>query len=348
MGTKKEVALIYARQSVGGGSTSFTAHLVEGFRRAGLPYRLLRIDERPKRPRRLAKYDNIILETATPDELRDIVRSQPSVLLAPEHSKKLPEDHLLKDLMALGMRVVIHDPNEFIARKNIGIYDHLDDRSLIKRPLAIRPSMKTHFKDALFIPHPYVPEFSEWQGADLAKRKTGCSIARLTFVKRPIIILDANRLLPKSDHIQFHGAENRMFTHFRLAKDYPEFKQGGYTMPLVWGISARKAREYALAVDMTYFPQDGGGSQYTFMEAWDAGSVNVIHKDWLRYEGEMADGVNCLAIEGPEELAALVKQLKSPAFIKRLKKISQDGYAHLIKEHDAVAVAKRYHQVLTR
>jgi hypothetical protein len=345
----QEIALIYAREQVGGGSTSFTVHLYEGFKQAGIPFRLLRFTDRPKRPRRLAGYTGVIAEYVTPDEMRAIVRSQPSVLLAPEHSRHLPEPDILSSLAADGMRLVIHDPNEFMARTHAKIFDHLQNRSIIKRPIAIRPSMKTHFKDAVFIPHPYWREYEGWQGKDLMKRGAGCTIARLTFVKRPTIILDANRLLTPAMQIKIHGAENRLFTYTKVLPHYPEFKQGGYNLPLEWGISARMARQHRFAVDMTYFPEDGGGSQYTFMEAWDAGSVNICHKDWLRYEGEMKHRVNCWAVESPEELAKLIKNSYSSKSLQtELRKISVASTEHLERKHDPATIARAYYKELTR
>lgn len=346
----QEIALIYGRKDVGGGSTSFTVHLHEGFQRAGIPFKLYRFADAAGKPSRtLAKYEGVRCTYITPDEAKQIVKRQPSVLLAPEHSRNLPEDGILATLVKLGMRLVIHDPNEFqVSKRAKEIYDHLQDRSIIKRPICIRPSMKTHFKDAVFIPHPYARAFDQHMGDNLSKRRSACSIARLTFVKRPTIIMDANRLLPEELRIAFHGAENRLFTYTKLLGKYPEFTQGGYNLPLAWHVSARMAAQYRFAVDMTYFPEDGGGSQYTFMEAWDAGAVNVIHQDWLRYKGEMVDGENCIAVDGPEMLARIIESAQKPANRKRLQEISARGTAHLIENHDPATVARAYYKELTR
>jgi len=131
-------------------------------------------------------------------------------------------------------------------------------------------------------------------------------------------------------------------------KGYP-ISQGGHTLPLKWGVSARKARRYALCVDLTYIPEDGGGSQYSFMEAWDAGAVNVIHRDWLRYRGEMVDDANCLTVQNAQELADLVKLVgKNSGFREELKSISKVSTAFLEHEHNPVAIAKRYYEVLAK
>ncbi len=342
---KKPISLFYARQGVGGGSTSYTVHLMAGMILAGLPATLYRLTDKPRKPKMLAAYEGITCEYVTPDQARAIVRSTPSLLLAPERDDKLPAPGLLTELMREGLRVVIHDPNEFMSLKGDkkGVFNHLDDRSLVKDPICIRPSMKEHFPKATFIPHPYTRQFDGWRGHDLRKRLSACSIARLTFVKRPRIILDANRLLDPAQHIKFHSLENRLFT-FSLKGKYPEVTQGGYNLPLEWGASAVMAAKYRFAVDMTYFPMDGGGSQYSFMEAWDAGCVNVIHKDWLRYAGEMDDGVNCWAVSGPEELADIIRNHKKHE--RKLDQISRQGAEAALNQHDAAAVARRYYKEL--
>lgn len=349
MSLKTPISLFYARDGVGGGSTSFTIHLVKGMQMAGIPVTLYRFTSKPKESRTLASYEGIVCHFVTADEAKAIVQSGPSLLVAPEASAKLPCPTLVEDLMRLGMRVVIHDPNEFMSTrgKKKGVFNHLDDRSIVKDPICIRPSMKEHFPSATFIPHPYLREFSGYVGGDFTKRKAACSIARLTFVKRPKIILDTNRLLLPQDQIAFHSLENRLCT-FALKSKYPELTQGGTNLPLVWGISAKYAAGYRYAVDMTYFPMDGGGSQYSFMEAWDAGCVNVLHKDWLRYKGEMAHGHNCYAVESAEEIASLIADIKTKRTCRQLMlDISKRG-VEALEVHDPIKVARRYHKELTR
>lgn len=341
----KKIALIYARKTPGGGTTSFTIHLYTAMKMAGIDVKLYRFTDHPRNPRMLAKYKDVITEFLTPEAAMKMVKRKSALLIAPEHSKNLPQPDLIRDMMKAGMRVRIADPNEF------DVYDYVTDetRKFIKRPICIRPTMKKFFEDAFFIPHPYIRVFKGWQGKDLHEREAACSIARITFVKRPQIILGANRLLPRDMRIVMHGAENRLFTYHKLMKDFPEFKQGGHNLPLVWGISAREARKYKLAIDMTYFPNDGGGSQYSFMEAWDAGTVNVVHTDWLRYKGEMEDGKNCITVKGPNTLASLIKEAeKSKSFRKKLREISKEGTRHLESYHDPLTIARKFYKELTR
>jgi len=335
---KTKIALFYARKEVGGGSTSFTVHLYRAMQMAGIEVTLYRFraeGSKPRKPQDLAKYTDTLCHYITQREALAVVRDTTSLLVAPEHSKKVANGVDLKQLMKKGMRIVLHDPNEFKT------FDHLE-KDLVIEPICIRPTMQRFFPSATFIHHPYVREFAGDQGGDLEFRKSAATIARLTFVKRPDILLNTNRLLDTTNRVVFHGAENRMFT-FTRAKAYPEFKQGGYGLPMVWGASARAIREYAMMPDMTYFPDDGGGSQYTFMESWDAGAVVVVNRDWLRFEGEMVAGKNCLAISSADEMADLIRNRDQLG----LETIAATATESLETLHDPVRVAKMYAWHLT-
>jgi hypothetical protein len=337
---KTKIALFYARKDVGGGSTSFTVHLYRAMKMAGIDVTLYRFHDaasKPRKPRDLASYVDTPCHFVTPKEALAVVKSTASLLVAPEHSKRLVHGVDLKRLMAEGMRIVLHDPNEF------KVFDHLDEKELVVDPICIRPTMQRFFPNATFIHHPYVREFTGHQGGDLEFRKAAATIARITFVKRPEILLDANRLLDTANRIAFHGAENRLFTFVKFKEDYPEFKQGGHNLPMVWGASARAIKDYAMMIDMTHFPDDGGGSQYTFMEAWDAGAVVVVNRDWLRFPGEMVEGVNCLAISSADELADLIRNRDQAG----LETVAKTAGRSLDDLHDPILVAKRYAWHLT-
>jgi hypothetical protein len=338
---KPQLAIFYSRHEVGGGTTSFTVHLYRVLRDAGVDVRLYRFraeDSKPRKPRNIAKYEGTPHEFVTQAEALKVVNSMPSLLVAHEHPRYLPKGVDLFKLIRAGMRVVIHDPFEFK-------YDHLKDQRYIIDPICIRVTMQRFYKTAVFIPHPYHREFEGHQGGDLDVRELAASIARITFVKRPEILMDANRLLPDGCKINFHGAENRMMTHFRFKDKYPEFKQGGYNLPFIWGVSARAVRSYAFMPDMTRFPNDGGGSQYSFMEAWDAGAVVIVNCDWLHCPGEMKDGYNCLAIANPRQLADLLMRAREDWEFH--EEISANSTRHLDTVHNGLSIANQYLWTLT-
>lgn len=335
------VALFYLRRDFGGGATSFTVHLYEGMRRAGLDPKIYRLSSRGEaRERPFAKYEGVRYRNINRVEAETIVTSVPSVMVAPVHSKDIPFwTNAIADLAKAGMRIVTHDPNEF------KVYDHLGSIGKIEPLICIRPTMRKFFPTAVFIPHPYVREFPSNSAPDHKYRDLlAVSVARTTFVKRTAMIVEANSLLRKEDRVVLRGAVNRMYEHHVLLKKWPRhYKPGQGGFPLTWGASARECARAKFAVDLTYFPDDGGGSQYSFMEAWDAGTVNVIHKDWLRYEGEMRSNLNCVAVDGVEGLVSALRYGRQ----NDVSSIVDAGYKAL-KKHDAEQVARAYYEEITK
>jgi hypothetical protein len=357
----KEVSLFFMYRTFGGGTTSYTVHLAKAFMRAGIKVFIYRVKERGEEGhirRPFAKYDGIKYRNITATQALAKVRQRPALMTAPCNSKYLPfAPTIITDLMKEGMRIVIHDPNEF------EIYDHLDGKKwkFKHQPFCIRPSMLNFFPKAHFIPHPYIREY-DWIGDTPPHDKRphlAVSVARVTFVKRTEIILEANKILREEgfekDQVVLRGAENRLYTRFKLQKLFPEFKQGGTGYPMTWGASARECAKGVFALDFTLFPDDGGGSQYSFMEAWDAGTVNIIHKDWMRKSGEMnphpndrAKG-NCIAVSSAREAADwLMLYRKSRRWREDCVDIAGNGERTLERYHDPVKVANQYWEELNR
>lgn len=351
MGSDK-LALFFLYPSFGGGSTSFTVHLYRAFQEIGLHPFIYRIRQRgEENTRPFAKYEGVVYRNITIDEALKIVRKRPSLMTAACHSKHLPyAPDAIQRLMKRGMRVVIHDPNEF------KVYDYLEGAKFKQPPFCIRATMRNIYEKAVFIPHPYVRDFDAGHWTPHKDREhLAVSIARVTFVKRTHLILEANRLLENKNKIILRGAENRLYTRHVLSKKFPEYVQGQTGFPLTWGASAMEAEKAVFAVDLTYFPDDGGGSQYSFMEAWDAGAVNIVHKDWLRYVGEMnahptdrAKG-NCIAIKNPEQLADWLKLYRqSNRWRDDCKQIVLNGFKQLMSDHNPSDVADCYWEILKR
>lgn len=346
-----DVVLFYMPRAPGGGSTSFAVHLHRGMQLAGLNPMLYRVTQRGEdRTRQLAKYDGVYYRNVSPAEAERLVTSQPSLMVAACSARDTPWDtDIIPRLIAKGMRVVAHDPNEF------KIYDHHGalqalGAGKVRPVIAIRPTMLAFYPDAVVIPHPYVRCYDNDEEPLMRwPELNAVSVARVSFVKRTELILDANRLLPDNKKVVLRGAENRLYTRHRLRDLYPEFKSGSTGTPLAWHAGAKECRRASYAIDMTYFPQDGGGSQYSFMEAWDAGAVNVIHSDWLRYchqwpcemDARAASG-NCMSVGSAAELAKVLEES-----LADLAPVVHAGYAALAK-HDAATVAHAYYEELTR
>jgi hypothetical protein len=335
-----DVAIFFMLPKLGGGSTTFTAHLHRAFQAAGWQPMIYRVKKRGEDKRRsFGEYDGVFYRNVTFESATRIVRTMPSIMSAAAPSRELYDQSAIRDLMRLGMRFVVHDPNEF------KIYDHLQGwrRGTPTRPICIRPTMRKFLQEAVYVPHPYYR--SQAPRAFLTRTWHAISVARIASVKRPALILEANRLLPDDRRVRLMGAEHRLFT-WGLAKKFPEFEQCGKTFqfPMTFDASVMLCARAHYHVDMTYFPDDGGGTQYAQMEAMDAGCVNVMHQDWFRYGGELTPGRHVLAVDGPD---ALARCLRRPLERQLHLEVQRECYL-LLDKHAPDVVGGQYAEEMSR
>jgi len=336
------IALFFFRPTLGGGSTTFTAHLYEALKAVGEDPIILRVGRTSSGKRKtFGEYAGVEYMKVDVATAKEYVKSMPTLMTAPIGAKDLPEPDLIQQLIALGMRVVIHDPNEF------DIFDYLEGGKFkFKRPpFCIRPTMHRFYPEAVFIHHPYKPVTADMR---IQRSKLACSTARIASVKRSRMLLDANMEVPKVRRIELRGAEYRMYT-YNLMKKYPPeiFKQSGgeFQFPKSFEAPVLVAAEYELNFDMTRFPDDGGGTQYAQMEAMNAGTVNVMHEDWWRFgKGEMVPGKHVLTVDG---ISAIIALLKNPPSNHRRDEINANC-ATLLKRHAPKLIGGAYLQELKR
>lgn len=292
----KEVAIFFFRPWLGAGSTTYTAHLYKALTFAGHKPTIYRIMEFPQAwVKPFGKYDGVEYRITNFQEARKIVASQPSLMSA---SATVPHirDGLIEKLMELGMRPVIHDD------RDVSTFDW----SKAKRPICVREAVTNLIPGSVYLPQPYMRARKTSVGAEA----DAVSLARVAASKRTTLILEANRILPIGQRIDILGMEDRMYSK-QLHKDYADVyaraEKGGLQFPLSFDAPVTACRGAKFNVDMSYFERDGGGTQYAQLEAMDAGVVNIMHKDWFRFAGDMKEGVHALTADSVESLASVVQ-----------------------------------------
>lgn len=241
---------------------------------------------------------------------------------------------LIMDWHKQGAWLVIHDPTEF---------KYIDKDQLIQeRVIVIRRTMLQHLPRANHVPHPYsrfTKPFDEPK-----KKLSAICISRIDYDKNIDIILHANRILPTDDQIQIRGFENRFYSKFRLMPEFPEWVQQ------VWKRKFREtecgftlSRTAKLVIDLSSIKNDGGGTQYTFLEAVDAGVPIILNKLWLTANHNIwKPGINCwAAVSTPQELVAAIKShtyAKADAIAAAAKAI--------LKNHDSVRIANQVESLI--
>lgn len=322
-----KVALFYFLPRLGAGSTTFTAQLHWALRTAGAEPTVYRVTDTPQPGERsFGDYRGVTYRVIAAPEAKAIVRSMPSVMTAatkPPHVR----DGVIEDLLALGMRAVIHHD------KDAGDFDW----SAATRPICVREALTALVPGSVYLPHPYVRSTRP----GLPKVRRAVSSARIAASKRTSLVLEANRLLGDDNKIELLGIEDRMYSK-GLKAAYPEFarspRAGEYHLDFDSAVCELRGAE--LNVDMSYFKNDGGGTQYTQLESMDAGCVSVMHEDWFRFPGELKKGVHALVVTGPTELAEVVRGADVAGIMTNCEQ--------LLLEHSAPKVGRMYLEELTR
>lgn len=283
-----DVVLAYLAKPRYGGWPTFTAHLQRGLRAAGHKPMLIQRGNRTEN--HLRDYGRKIHYQNLAE--RDIVRlasEKPMLITAVDKHHHA----LAASLLAVGVPIVIHDPTELKPQV----------RDLIHKAkvIVIRESMLAHLPNATYTPHPYARSAITNDGP----RQAAASISRIDFDKHTDIIIRANQLLREPIHI--YGFLNTMYAHHKLLpidEAWQANYRGKFASDDLWG-ACRVASQYERVVDMSAIKGDGGGTQYTFLEAADAGCALILNDAW-KPTGRLRAYAH--TVSQPEELARLCQE----------------------------------------
>jgi len=251
-------------------------------------------------------------------------------------------------LLEKGATIVIHDPTEL---RNPEFRKFIDPSQVV----VVRKSMLEHMPEATFIPHPYMAvhmidplDFGEWS----RRKYQAISISRLDFDKNSHWLFEANRKLPPDRQIYIRGAENRMYTKTRIVPTYPEYiqdsdrpKEDRAIYDLDFRGAVNLCRQARFMTDFSVIKGDGGGTQYTFLEAIDAGTVCLLHKNWIRPKDSMIDegeNQNCLSFKDWKALVGFL----SGEINNHVSTFIRSNGDKLLQQHDAIDVALKYVRIV--
>jgi hypothetical protein len=262
------VALFYLPDVKYGGWPTYTAHLFHGLVSAGHNVKLFKIGNRTEKQTRdwgrNIQYQNLALIDAV-----RIANEMPAIITATTQKFDIETEALV----SVGAKVIIHDPTEL--KGDIpSILQKCKDVVTI-RPINVINLEKLNIQSR-YLPHPYMRnknKFSTrilWAGA----------FSRIDWDKGTHHIIEANSKLPEHKQIRIHGACNRMYAHHKLPEGWEKYYSGQFSADNLWA-GAVLASRYKWAVDMSTISGDGGGTQYTFLEAIDAGTALMLNEGWI-------------------------------------------------------------------
>jgi len=297
--------LLYLAKPVYGGWVTFTAHLSHKHK---IPiYKIGNRNETSKRDYGYeCQYQNITVG--------EVIKLK-NILITAIDKHYYEYLHLFPE----NTKVIIHDPTECKPNKKKPnpLVQNTDKNENILlnhfKVITIRESVQEYLINKFsvksqFMPHP----FFSYKIPKIEGLGYKCvSISRIDFDKHTDILLKANQLLEnKSDHIYLFGAENRLYVHHKLKElNIEEYWKGKFPKnlsPTFNGCSILKDAKYM--IDMSVIKGDGGGTQYTFLEAIHQDTVLILHSDWINAGSTFQSGHNCIGVGSAEELVGFIEK----------------------------------------
>lgn len=276
-----QVNLVYMVKPNRGGWPTYTAHLAKGLQQAGHDVTLWKIGNRTEtKPRDFGR--GLQYRNARVEFLEMLVKGEAVHIAAAEPGSA---ENVAK-LLRAGATITIHDPTELKG----GMVDAL--RESRHRVVAPRVAVARHLRADLgihsrLVQHPYVrmphnfPVLHEYNAV---------AFSRLDWDKGTHHIVAHNKAYGPEKAIYMWGAENRLYTHHKIMEidpDWTRYYRGVWPVDDLWG-GAKIAARSRYAVDLSSIKGDGGGTQYTFLEALDGGAILILNRDWL-VEGNIKD-----------------------------------------------------------
>lgn len=301
---KHPVSLFYLAEPKFGGWVSFTAHLALSLAACGYDARIYRVGVRTEsRGRDFGRglsYANVSLADAVA-----LASSGPTVITAvgPKFAATASK------LLAVGAGVVVHDPTEL---KSKPLCEAL---AASRRVVVIRERVIDHVRrvigeDPRLVLHPYVR-----MSDDVPRERPVHAVAfsRLDWDKHTLTIAEANAKLLLPRRVAIYGAENSMYTHLKIDSAVPGWREqyhGRFAPTLDAAVRLAEGAQYV--VDLSAIAGDGDGTQYTFLEAWDAGATLIVNAKWIVTGKGAVRAETAIAVTDAEDLARVLNARTRP------------------------------------
>jgi len=307
-----EIDLLYLADPSYGGWVTFTAHLIHQLISNGNTVRLFKIKETKNHNSHYFGY-GVYYSNINANQIK--LLKNPIITAIDKNNYMW-----LKSLH--GAKLVIHDPTELKAEllPELKYYKIITIRSTVKGLL-----QKEYNIESKLIHHPFKPTAGIYSDT-----KSGAvSVSRIDFDKHTEIILMANAEL--EGKIKIYGKVNTMYEYHKLKElafrdsYYGEFDKTFKAINKI--LSPAK-----YMVDMSAIKKDGGGTQYTFLEAIDNDCVLILNEKWFdNGVGELKPNYNCLTVKDHKDLINIINGNKDYDEIR-------NNAENILREHTGVEI----------
>ena len=296
----KQLPLFFLTDVSHGGFVSYTAHLVKSLKDVGVDARVYRRGKGGS----FRKWSHGVMSATVPlEQMVSEFRGAGAGVIVCGYWKSHSEE--IEALLSEGAALVLHDPTE-MSEPMMRCVEKNQSQVIVIRKANIDNVTQRGVTNVSLVPHPYYGEVARHQGK---RSRRAVTIGRIDFDKNQDVVAAAFDALPVRVRMScaMYGALNGICGHHHLDQVSPSWR--GYwkgTFPKTATAPIRISETADYVVDMSAICGDGGGTQYTFFEAWEAGAVLVVNSEWIRDGEEMKPGVNCLSASGSGELADIL------------------------------------------
>ena len=303
--------LVYMAKPIYGGWVSFTAHLAKK-----KDYPLYRVSNKTESKTRDygygVDYRNLAID--------DLVKLPNLLITAIDKNfyQFLPK---IKKAT-----IVIHDPTE-LKEPVLEVLKSKRFKVITIRQTVEKLLREVHGIKSQFLHHPFYQfpkskseSESESKKVKKVKKDKNISLSRVDFDKHTDIIIKANQKL--KNPVDIYGALNDLYVYHKL-KVLPFKKYYKGRFPKTFDALVDLLASAKFVVDMSAINKDGGGSQYTFLEAIHMDCALVLNKKWVEgVKTPFKHGENCYVVEDEHELAKLLKRNPDTSLVvKNAKKM---------------------------
>ncbi len=290
-----------------GGCLTFTAHLLHILKRK----KILRIARKFEKTNKNFGYG--IKYQDVPLEYLDSVDNNIFITDMFQHFECLEKLRTMEEEKGKEVTIVIHDPGElFVSNESYLKYWNI---------ITIRKSMQQYLRDrygieSKFIYHPFYPYPIKLQGDSSKEQEENkpeaVSISRIDFNKNTEIVLDANKRT--KNPVKIYGWSNKEYVSQKLdSAEFSKYYQGKYIKS--FDATSKILKRAKFMIDLSILPNDGGGTQYTFLDAIYHNCAIILNRQWIegvdvKYR-DFLEGENCFAVSNAEELKDLLDKAEN-------------------------------------
>jgi len=299
-----ETQLLYLHKYLYGGATTFTAHLMHTLSKLRRENLVLKLGKRSETKLRDFGYGLSYMNIS-----HDLLSSINHAFIV------IFKDKFLPILSSLNRKIerspptvmVIHDYRD-ISDKVIPYimnYKLITMRKTVQNFIKAKYELNSNFMHHPFYPYPVIVKKS---------RRRAVSISRISFEKNTDMLVKANKMLNDDLSIRIYGCPSRIYVHKILGGSKGGFNKYYFGMfEKSFSALSDILSQAKFVIDLSVLKHDGGGTQYTFLEAIHNKCALILHRKWLENEHlkpsycDFREGYNCFAVENAKELAELIK-----------------------------------------